>query len=347
MGRFRPPFNKNKYTWSPLIASYETLQLKYIRGLRQFRQRGVLLFLLALPTAAVARELLDRLAAEVNSEPILYSEIQEKVTKGPKIQVSEFPASQGASDYEKALQDAINLRLIRSYTDQIELLVNEEDVQQHLERLKKHYSISEEELRHQIEMGGKSYSHYLKDVKDQILLARFQGRVIMPGVKVTDKDILAYYLRQNASKPEAVVLQLRRIVIPLPGQPGDVVREAKLRHASAIYQKLKGGMNFSEARQLYSEHDQQQEPSEFRLNELNQSIRNAVAPLSPGQFTAPLEISGSIYLFYLEDKKVATDSDFEQRKEAIAFELRQREAGTQLTHWLKEERLKNKIRIIN
>lgn len=336
MGRFCSPLNPNKHSWNAMVM-FRPLHLVAACSLS---------FVTWSSSTVFARELVDGIVAVVNSGPIMKSEIDEKIQKGPQVLVSPFPAGDDASDHEKALNDKINLQLISDHAKTLELEITDEDVENHLRRIMDEYKIDRPQLVRLVEREGKDFNQYLLDIKNQILLVRFQGRVIMPLVKLTDKDIEAYYLKKYTGNPESVILQLQQIIISLPGDARESVRNAKLSWANDVYQKLVDGMSFDEAQKLHSD-QKSGEASSFRLNDLNATIRAAVNPLEKGQFSKPVQIGNNLYIFYLKDKKVAPGSDFEEKKQKIAFELRQKEIKSQLHRWLKMERDKAKIQILN
>src|SRR5262249_12008056 len=54
--------------------------------------------------AATGDELVDRIVAVVDGRPILYSDVKAKVDKGPLVVVSEYPATESAPQFDRALQ---------------------------------------------------------------------------------------------------------------------------------------------------------------------------------------------------------------------------------------------------
>jgi hypothetical protein len=62
--------------------------------------------------AHAAEVLIDRVLGSVDGQPFLYSEVAAKVQSGPLVVVSEYPATEQSTPFEKALQDTINFQLI-------------------------------------------------------------------------------------------------------------------------------------------------------------------------------------------------------------------------------------------
>ncbi|NRA44856.1 MAG: SurA N-terminal domain-containing protein [Oligoflexales bacterium] len=309
-----------------------------------------LLFLwVFLGSVAKGRSLVDRVVAEVNSRPILYSEINEKVKKGPLVKVSDFPAQKEDPPFEHALQDAINLELVLSHAEFLEISVSDADIKSQVDRILQQNNIGLPQLKQFLAQQGKSYEEYEQDMYDQILFMRFRGRVLMPLVKITDKDVESYYLKKMGASSEALSLSIRKIFFSIPkgAQPSFVAQKEKL--ADEVYAKLKNGMDFVEAEKIYSELGDARDGKaamNFKLTDLDKNIAKVVKPLDEKEFAKPLKWNNGIYIFYLESKKFAGSSHFLAKKQELEFELRQKELAEQMQRWLKEQRQKSKIRII-
>ena len=337
MGRSSASFHQGKHTQGFLVE--KTLAKNCFH----------LLFWIFLGSSAQGRTLVDRVVAEVNSRPILYSEINEKVKSGPLVKVSDYPAKKEDPPFEHALQDAINLELVLSHAEFLEISVSEADIQNQVDRILKQNNIGLPQLKQFLAQQGKSYEEYEQDMYDQILFMRFRGRVLMPLVKITDKDVESYYLKKMGASSEALSLSIRKIFFSIPkgAQPSFVEQKEKL--ANEVYEKLKNGMDFVEAEKIYSELSDARDGKaamNIKLTDLDKNIVKVVKPLDEKEFARPLKWNNGIYIFYLESKKFAGSSHFMAKKQELEFELRQKELADQMQRWLKEQRQKSKIRII-
>ena len=88
MGRFCSPLNPNKHSRNAMVM-FRPFHLVVACSLS---------FVTWNPPTVFARELVDGIVAVVNSGPIMKSEIDEKILKGPQVLVSPFPAGDDASD---------------------------------------------------------------------------------------------------------------------------------------------------------------------------------------------------------------------------------------------------------
>ena len=353
MDRFSITYHKGKYSKGLLViccvvfASFP-LQAREI-ATPHSKPEPVPLKNDSLIEKAEALELVDRVVAEVNSTPILYSEIQEKVENGPLVKISDYPADRSDPAFDHALNDAINLRLVLAYAEQLEMEVSDADVQKHIDLVAKQNNIDATQLQSILQQQGKSFAAYKNDIRDQILFMRFRGRVLMPLVKITDRDVEAYYVKKIGPSADAVSLKLRSIFLSYSANTGANYRIEMEKLAQEVFSKLKNGMNFYEAEKIYSEQTAggESKPSLLvGLQDLDEKIREKVKPLDEKAFTEPIVLDHGIYIFYLEEKQFSGNQEFATKKAQLENELRRNELIEQMQRWLKEERQKSKIRIL-
>ena len=310
----------------------------------------ILGILLVQPTALAGEVLLDRLVAEVNSEAVTYSEVAEKVAKGPLVEVTPFPAKENDPPFEVALQDLINLKLILQKAKELEIEVPDEQLDSDIEKFLEKKNSTKKDLLEAIAQQGMTYEQYREDFRKQSILSQFQGRVILPLVKVADKDLELYYLRHSGgSQASQFKIVLRQIFIKYPTEATESVKTAKVQLADRIYKELAGGMVFAEAAKIYSDNSGAEAgglmPAIF-IKDLSQEIKDQVESLQEKEFTKPIPPAGGIYIFYLEQRMLADNDDFVKKKNQLEFQMRQEEVIKQTMKWLEEQRSKSKIRII-
>lgn len=303
--------------------------------------------------AALAEEgevLVDRIVAVVDGNPLLASKVQDKVTKGPLVVVSEFPAEESSPPYERALQDAINFELVLTKAKDLEIDVRDDEVDQEIKSFLESRSVSNDELLEHLKGQGTTMEQYRDDFRDQMILRRFQGRVIAPLVKVTDKDVETYYLKKSGATSDLVELVLRQILISVSATSSDDVIEAKRRLSQEVHQKLVDGMGFAEAVKVYSDEATARENGGLvgpvKSKDLSPAIRSEVEVLEIGKFTLPVRTSLGFHIFFLEEKRFAGSQEFQTRKRELEFELRNLELQTQTRRWLTEQRQKSKVDVI-
>lgn len=294
--------------------------------------------------------LVDRLIAEVNGEPISYSEVMEKVNNGPLISVSPYPALETAPPFEVALQDTINTKLIVQKSEELQVEVTDEKLEEELNSFLSKRNMTREKLLEALKEEGMTFEKYKKSFKDQMILRQFQGRVIYPSVKITDKDIELYYMKSTGDLADNLKLELKQIWIKIEGDASDAVKQGKEDLANNVYQKLQGGMSFDEAVKVYSDNEASRasggKMAPLFLKDLAANFRAAIETLDEGQFTRPIKTANGFYVFFLEKKAISGGDDFERKKAELENKLMQEEVARLTTQWLEDQRHRSKIRVL-
>ena len=302
-------------------------------------------------TFAQNEELIDRVAAVADGRPILHSDIVEKVEHGPLIVVSDFPATEKSLPFERALQDAINYELILQKAKELEIEVREDEVEMEIKRFLEARNLDHDGLLRFLNQQGQTYDQYKTDFRDQMILRRFQGRVIAPMIKITDKDVETYYLKKSGATADLVELTLRQILIRVAGDATPEVLQAKQNLAREVHAKLQGGLDFKDAVKIYSDDTSARETGGLmlgvKLKDLSGAIRQEVENLESLAFTNPIQTNAGFHIFFLEERKFSGSRDFLEQKQALEGELRSLELNTQTRRWLTEQRQKSKVETIS
>lgn len=298
--------------------------------------------------AAENLELVDRIVAVVNGTPILNSAVDEKITNGPLVIISPYPAPESSSDFDKALNDLVNLELILNFASEREIELSDNKVEEQIERILREKGASKDELMNFLKQTGKSYESYKEDVRKQLIVARFQGIVIQPLIKITDNDIISYYIRKHGSDEGLIAIDLKQLLIPVEESSPSHIIEAKEKSVNDAYKSLISGMDIEKVGKLYAEDNDNavSELKSIKLKDLSENFRNALANLDEGQYSPPIRSPKGFHIFYVVKKSFDGGNQFELQKRKLEGELRMREVGNQTDKWLAQQHAKSKIEII-
>lgn len=311
----------------------------------------VVLVLASFTNPAFSAELVDRIVAVVDGYPVLHSEIEEKVSSGPLVVLSEYPSEPEDDKYERAKHDAINIELVLSKARELGIEINDTELDAEISQKLEQMGTDKDGLMEFLQSQGKSFDSYREEFREHILMRRFQGRVIIPLVKITDKDIETYYLQSAGSSSDLLQLTLRQILIQVDPSASEEVVNSKNALSNEIHEKLKSGMKFEEGVKIYSDDASARDTGglmeSISINDLSGKIRKEVETLSPGQFSNPVRTAIGFHIFYLEEKKLAQNNEFQTKKRQLEFELRNRELANQTRRWIMEQRQRSKIELLN
>jgi parvulin-like peptidyl-prolyl isomerase len=339
MAGSRAEFHSNHFT--KILSISVSSPCKYI----------AVLFAATIGSSAYSAEVLvDRVLGSVDGQAFLFSEVAGKVKTGPLVAISDYPASEQSTPFERALQDTINLQIVLQKAKELEIEVSDDELDAEISEFLQSRGLNRNGLERFLAEEKKSFDEYKRDFRNNIITARFQRRVIVPLIKVTDKDLETAYLKKSGSSSDLVEITLRQIVIQIPDNAGPVITEAKRALAQEARGKIQAGSSFEDAVKLYS--DDRQKVSRgglmegVRLRDLATPIRKEIERLDTGDVSQPVEIGTGIYIFKVENRKISLGKDMEKKKLELENEIRNAELQNQLRRWLADQRQRSKIEII-
>ena len=289
----------------------------------------------------IAKEILiDGVRAVVNGKPILNSQIQEKINVGPLVTVSDYPSGSNDTPANRALNDSINFELISTAAKESDIEIEDADVESEINRFLKMQQNSKAQLMDFLKKQGKSYDDYKRDFAKQLLLQQFQRTIILPRVKVTDKDIEAFYqTKRGVVDPGQVTMTVQQIIIA-KNDPAQVER---------IHNKIKSSKDFNNAVNQYSDGPKGEGSyiKNLKLTDLAPNIQQALANLEKGQTSDLVQSPAGFHVFYVVSKKARKleSSDFEKLKPRLEAELKNKKLFEQTNGWLVEAREKARVKI--
>ncbi|MDD9951267.1 MAG: SurA N-terminal domain-containing protein [Zetaproteobacteria bacterium] len=288
----------------------------------------------------------DGLVADVRGTPVLYSEVRAKVTRGPLVTVSAYPAGETDTPYEQALHDAINYALIEDYAKFLEIEITDEDVATQVQQVAQRNQLDIEGLKQVLEQQGTNFTTFREDLRRQILMSRFQGRVLFPLVRITESDLKAYYYSlKKGGTADAALLELRQVVIDIPVGASNLVKEGKMSEALKLARDMRKGLPMEDALKLYPGNGSGSR-FEIALRDLSPEVRQKVASVEVGGVTDPIELNGKWMLFLVEDRKFEPGEDFALQKEELKQKLRVQRVQEELVAWLAKQRKEPGLHIL-
>ncbi|MBC61701.1 MAG: hypothetical protein CMP11_04525 [Zetaproteobacteria bacterium] len=287
----------------------------------------------------------DGIRAKVGDLVILESEIQDRMKSNIQPLVSYYPSKSTAAPREKAFNDLINLKLLTAAAEDMGLVITDKELEAQVEQILVHNQWDKEGLeKYLIESGSDMYS-YKSEMRNQMLVMRFQGHKLMPAIKITERAVKSHYLKKIGSSADALLWNMKTIFIKNGTQNSQLLKKQKKLFIEECYQKIKEGMSFTDAAKVYSDLPQHGTVS-YKLSDLSEEIRENVKTLEVAKFSKIITTSGGYYIFYLESKEVGKDSEFEMHKDQYYQDLRNIELKRLFEQWLKEEAVYVRVDIV-
>jgi len=173
-----------------------------------------------------------------------------------------------------------------------------------------------------------TFSEWRKQMKDQLIVQVMRQREVSSKILVTPFDVQQAY-DQMKSADFSVPEQVSLLTLTLEWGGTEAEKEDTLRQANELRDRLLAGETPFEA-----------EAEWFEVENLNESIRGAIAEVAVEDITVPLEMGDNLYLIQVAERKEAQTIPFDEAAPKIERALRRAEFERLDDIWLNTLRSK-------
>jgi peptidyl-prolyl cis-trans isomerase SurA len=284
------------------------------------------LFLALLLCAAAARaELKERIAAIVNGQPILLSDVEERV--GPElVRLMTQPAGpqrekDRASLLHRGLTELVDEKLIESEASSLGLTVSEEELQRALDQLARQQNMETADFRQALAQQGISWDTARDTVRRQTLMAEVL-RFKVKARKVTDEEVQAAYAAELQSPQYEV--RARHIFVATPANATPAQQAAAQARAEQALRRVKAGETFALVAREMSEGPTAKQGGDlgyFRRGLMLPAIEQAAFSLKTGEISPVIHTSSGYHIVMVEDRRPIPPKPLEDVKEELRNRL--------------------------
>lgn len=318
--------------------------------------------IIALFPSLAEAEIVDRVVAEVNSEVITLSELEEEGQGLFRKIALEVPAQERLRAIEQVRKDIlrsmVDRKLIEQEAAQQGIIVTEEDVDAAFNQMLEATRTSRETLLSDLAENGMDEQMYRTNLRSQIYQNRLLNREVRSKIIITEEAILDYYDTSYTKHiPEGgyYLLQLGIDWGETEGEDLDpaILAERKLsamERAERVHKLAVSGSDFRELARKFSDLPSAAEGGDigvFEEDEMASYMKQAVTGLTPGQVSDIIETPVGFQFFKLLSSKeggIVTQAPYSEVKEDIREILYNQELGKEFDNWIKSIRDKAYIK---
>ncbi len=316
-------------------------------NLRQF----FCLILFVVFSFSVNAELLDRVAAVVNNELILESEIRTFSSKLEKAGLIDDMLLLGEKidslkkDKDSQLNYLINEKILESEIKRLNLTVTMDRVDQEIKDHAKRNNMSKSDLLTAVKSQGLSVSEYQDFMKSRIERQSLIESEVSSKIRVSDDDVAAVYTRNNPNSPQGVFEYSLAHIFFNSKKGGPSAAEER---AKKVLNKLVAGENFEVLAEQNSEDSNFSTGGilgVFKAGEFSKEMESAVKNLNTGEYSNIVSTKSGIHILKVLSKKLVSDPKFEKEKEKIRSEIFEKSFQKYFKNWLESKKEESYIRI--
>ncbi|MGC8738073.1 MAG: peptidylprolyl isomerase [Candidatus Hydrogenedens sp.] len=302
---------------------------------------------------SISGVLLDGIVATVDNEPILMSDLREEIAPFlADLQSQGATAQQIQQEMEKALQKALDryierLLLYRKAVNE-GLQVDEKEIDERVNKIKKRYG-SPEEFNRLLAESGEVMSEFRERIKQQLIALSYalkKRKEFEKEITISEPDIAKYYNEHIEEFQNPQRIKVRRIFLSAPreGEERTKVKEYILE----IFDRLKQGADFGSIAENESqgpEADKSGLIGWVSRGDLVPELEQEIEKMSVGEISQPIETEWGFHILKVEEKEDSGKLSYEQARIIIEPKLKEQYINDRYQKWLNEIKKGANIRI--
>lgn len=254
-------------------------------------------------------EPLDSIVAVVNSEVVLYSELEDEIrTVSDQLRSSNRGVPRRAVLEKQVLERLILTKLQLESARRSGIRVDDSRLNASLENLARSNQMSLTKFRSRLEQDGYEFAGFRERVRNQILVNQVRARTVQSRIKVPEREIDRYLENQRLQEGDTNrSFEIAHILIALPdGATADEIDVARERGVKLIEQ-LEDDADFGDLALAESDGQNALEGGALGWregSELPEFFVDALQSLEKGQYSSLLRSPSGFHIIKLVNTKV-------------------------------------------
>lgn len=287
------------------------------------------------PAAAPARTL-DRIAAVVDEQPILLSEVEERAAMIRE----RAPEGRRGHLLEDALEDLVADKLFGKQVRELNLEVGDAEIQAAIDDVVRQNGFSgEDQLAAAVQAQGLSMSEYRSNLKSQLSQMKLLSMKVRSKVKIDDEDVKRRYAELAAAEQGEEEIHARHVLVRVaPDAPAADVEGARVR-AEAIAARARAGEDFASLAKASSEGASGEEGGDlgwFRRGEMARELEEAAFHLQGGGISPPIRSRFGWHVVQVLERRAVAAKPLEELAPELKERLYREELDRQTRRYLDE-----------
>ncbi|MFZ2805266.1 MAG: SurA N-terminal domain-containing protein [Desulfosalsimonadaceae bacterium] len=314
----------------------------------------VLLFGTGFGHPAFSAEVVDRIVAVVNDDIIRLTELNKAVAPlEEQVRLKDYAPEKEQEEIYRIRQEMLNSLIDDKLADQeiktAGIFVDEQEIDQAIEQVKKANYYSDEDLRGALTASGISMSDYRNEIKKQMHRNQLVNQKIKSKVIITESDVTAYYNDHPEIYASQKKYMIRNILMPVEPGIDKSAKQGIRAKMESVHQQLSEGAAFDKMAREHSEAVNADDGGKlglFALDELAENIKAVVAPLKPGAFSPIVETDQGFQIFYVEEIQDSGGKELSEVADEIRQTLYEDAVNKKFQSWIETLRKDAHIKII-
>jgi peptidyl-prolyl cis-trans isomerase SurA len=309
---------------------------------------------LLLPLAPFCRaaagdpEVIDGIAAVVNSDVVTYSQVRALTAPKEKLLRSQFRGEELAAKIkearEAAVKDLVDRQLIVQAFKKEGYQIPDHFLDQHVQEIiQENFGGDRNTFIKTLQAQNFTLGDFRKMETDKMIVQAMRHKNVQLDTLISPTKIQEYYRQHRAEFTSKEQIKLRMIMIS--ARESD--QAAQKTMAEEILSKLVNGAEFERMAQIYSEDSTRDLGGDWGWVDrgtLAAPLEKVAFNLPPGKISNIIDLAGNYYILKVEDKRGGVTRSFAEVRQEIEKKLLEEEAQKKQEQWLASLREKAYIK---
>jgi len=313
----------------------------------------IFLIVICLFANTAAAKVVERIAAIVNNEIILLSELEMAAQSWRSMLIGirnpEEKLSKQREINMKVLNTLIEDKLLEQQIEELKVDVGEKEVDEAINRVMRQNKVPDlATLKMALSRQGIKWDDYKDEVRRQLRKWKFINAKFSSRVKISDEEIEAEFEKQKVKKEQKFEYRASHILFRSIEEDSQEMQEAKVAKAEAILSRIRSGEDFAKLAREFSEGPTSKYAGDlgyFREGVMVESFENAVKMLKVGEITDVVRTPFGLHIIKLTDKRAVESESEDNVRNEIRAKLREDAMKREMAVWLNQIRNKAYIDI--
>ena len=261
---------------------------------------------------------LDAIAAVVNNDVVLYSELNragQRIADNLRKQGTPLPPQQVLA--RQVLERLIMQRLQLQRAQETGIRVDDRTLNLAISNIAANNELNLTQFRRALLAEGIDYAAFREEVRDKITLERLTQREIKNRVKVSEQEIDDFLSNQKELAGQGRELHLAQIIITIPEAAGVEQIASARSEATRLQKEAASGANFAELAVANSDGGDALKGGDLgwtKQNKLPSVFAGAVSRLAPGGVSEPIRTPSDFRIIKVLDSRGGQQHIVDQTK---------------------------------
>ncbi len=282
-----------------------------------------------LGTGPAYAELVDRVAAVVNSDIVALSEVEQRV--GPELAKATAErdpkkrAQLRADLMKRALDVLIGEKLLEAQIKELNIEVTDQDLEAGMEDVRRQNNLDQAQFEQLLRESGYTMPTYRDFMRKHLARLKLINLKVRSKVKVSDEELKAEYAKYSRLEGEDPEVHARHIVVQVTAKATpEEVEKARAKAAVLVLEARKPGVDFAELAKKKSEGPSAPDGGDlgyFRRGVMMPEFERTAFGLKTGEVSEPVRTKFGWHVIKVEDRRTVAVKSFDEVKEQLKDSL--------------------------